>query len=85
MPTSSEFRRTLQIAFAGANLQQLPHLDVNAGDLHRLVGDYPGPNNRMPVCCDVMYQEFADGDVILEAPPKGKGASLTIRYQIPRH
>ncbi len=31
-----------------------------------------------------MYQEKKHGDEIPESPPKGKGASLTIRYQLPR-
>jgi len=57
---------------------------VQAGELHRRVGCYPGPNHRMPVCCQVMRDEMQPGDVILEEPPKGSGARLTVRYQLPR-
>ncbi len=38
----------------------------------------------MPICCDVMQQERKAGDVVVSEPEKGKGASLTIRYKIPR-
>ena len=59
------------------------HIDVNAGDLHREVGVYPKPGHRMPTCCAVMRAAIRTGDVVLSEPPKGNGASLTIRYQLP--
>jgi hypothetical protein len=84
LPTSDEFRQELDRAFQDTRLQGRTYLDVNAGDLHRRLGGYPGPNNRMPACVNVMRQAMQDGDVILSEPPKGAGASLTLRYQIPR-
>jgi 5-methylcytosine-specific restriction protein A len=48
------------------------------------MGGYPGPKHRMPVCCEAMYGEKRDGDEIISAPAKGKGAKLTIRYKLPR-
>ena len=57
---------------------------MRAGDLRRIDRGYPGPDHRMPVCCDVMYAEMLDAaDAILAAPPKGKGASLVIEYLLP--
>ncbi len=56
------------------------HIDLNAGWIHRTVGGYPGKGHRMPVCCDVMYDLMSGNDMVLKAPKKGKGASLTIRY-----
>jgi hypothetical protein len=62
------------------------NVDVNAGELHSRVGGYPGRDHRMPVCCSVMRFEFSeDRDRVLEAPPGGDGASLTIRYGLPRN
>jgi hypothetical protein len=60
--------------------------DISAGELHERVGGYPGKNHRMPVCCGVMQGAFTPdiGDVILEEPPSGQGASLRIRYVVPR-
>jgi len=60
--------------------------EINARDLHRRVGDYPGPDHRMPMCCGVMRDAFAPdvGDAIVEEPPSGQGASLTIRCVLPR-
>jgi 5-methylcytosine-specific restriction protein A len=62
-----------------------PYVDITSGDVHRAVGGYPGTNHRMPMCCDAMYHARQAGDVVLHAPPKGKGASLTIRYSTNRN
>jgi hypothetical protein len=71
--------------FNEAAQEHSSHLDVNAGQLHRRVGGYPGSEHRMPVCCDVMRAAMNAQDSILQQPPKGKGASLTVRYAIPRN
>jgi 5-methylcytosine-specific restriction protein A len=60
------------------------HLDVNAGELHRGLGGYPGPDQRMPACCAAMRSAMRAGDIVLSEPPKGAGASLTVRYRLPR-
>jgi hypothetical protein len=62
-------------------------VEINAGLLHRRVGDYPDSvRHRMPVCCRVMFEalDLGYGDTILEQPPNGQGANLTIRYRLPR-
>ena len=38
----------------------------------------------MSSCCQAMYHEENAGDEIISRPAKGKGASLTIRYRLPR-
>jgi hypothetical protein len=60
------------------------HVDLNSGELHRDVGGYPGHDHRMPSCCDAMIDEMNTRDRILTQPAKGRGASLTIRYTLPR-
>jgi len=67
-----------------AQKQNRPHVEVNSGELHRAVGGYPTPTPRMPMCCNVMRKEMIGGDEFVFQPPKGDGASLTIRYQLPR-
>jgi 5-methylcytosine-specific restriction protein A len=84
MPTAEDFREQLLEVFRIAAQQGISPVIVNAGDLHRLVGDYPGTNHRMPVCCEVMRNEMRRGDVVVDEPPKGQGATLTIRYFMPR-
>ena len=81
MPTADDFRHELHIISHEAFKQGLPSIEVSAGQLHRRVGDYPGRNHRMPVCCEVMRAELAldAGDSVLDEPPSGQGASLTIR------
>ncbi len=61
------------------------HIDLNAGDIHRAVGGYPSANHRMPMCCQVMRSRMRGDDKILVVPPKGNGASLTIRYYKKEH
>ncbi len=68
MQTAIAFRNTLRTALQGAGLQHMPFIDVNAGQLHRLVGNYPGGNHRMPVCCKVMRDAMLEQDVILQEP-----------------
>ena len=58
----------------------LTNIEINSGELHRKLGGYPGKNHRMPVCCHAMRKMMREGDVIISQPPKGNGASLTIRY-----
>ena len=81
---SAIFRDHLHAEFSRAEKQGKPHADINSGNLHRAIGDYPGSKHRLPVCCEVMYNEMKASDEIIAAPPKGKGASLTIRYKLPR-
>ena len=81
-PTADDFRKELQNIFC--ENEGKPSIDVNSRKLHRAIGGYPGENHRMPVCCDVMYDEMSARDKVLQSPPKGKGASLTIRYRLPR-
>lgn len=84
LPDSYDFKIELYKIFKDSQEGENPYLDVNAGDLHRKMGGDPGKNHRMPLCCDVMKKNMKTGDKILEQPPKGKGASLTIRYRLPR-
>jgi 5-methylcytosine-specific restriction protein A len=82
------FRKELRGQILRATQQGRLHVEINAGELHRAIGGYPtkdGTPHAMPTCCDAMRSEFRDGyDSIVHEPPKGRGAALTIRYQLPR-
>ncbi len=84
MTTKVIFQDYLNNIFLNAEKKGLKSIEVKAGDLHKMAGGYPGPNHRMPVCCEVMYQNMKEKDELVSKPPKGKGASLTIRYTLPR-
>jgi hypothetical protein len=84
LPTKDQFRAELHRQFELATKRGVPTVDINSGDLHLILGDYPGTGHRMPTCCDAMYAEQREGDRILQQAEKGKGASLTIRYKLPR-
>ncbi len=82
--TKEDFRRALERRLRAAAASGFDHLDVNAGELHRRLGGYPGRDHRLPACCAAMRSTMGIGDVVLAEPPKGNGASLTIRYRLPR-
>jgi 5-methylcytosine-specific restriction protein A len=88
MPTkilwADTFEHVIRASLMVASGDGESFVELNAGDIHRIVGGYPGPDNRMPICCAVMYRLMKQGDVVVYAPPKGKGASLTIRYAVPK-
>jgi hypothetical protein len=79
---ADDFSSALKNEFFVAQRKGNKFVDINAGNLHRQVGGYPGTSHRMPICCDVMKAAMKGGDQVLEQPPKGKGASLTIRYML---
>ncbi len=82
--TAGAFRTELAKVIDEAQGRGETSVEVNSGQLHRRIGGYPGSSHRMPMCCEVMYKEMKEGDRILDKPPKGKGASLTISYSLPR-
>ena len=82
-PTTSDFQQELDRIFRAAQDQHVTYIDVVSGDLHRELGGYPGPDHRLPVCCDVMHRNMHTGDEVLQSPPKKQGATLMIRYRIP--
>lgn len=84
MPTADDFQKELDFIFAFAKAKLLTAIVIKSGDLHRLVGDYPGTDHRMPICCNVMRKNMKNGDEVLSEPPSGAGATLTIKYQFPR-
>ena len=83
-PTAQDFQYELDNIFSSAQQQGKLYIDVKSGDVHRLVGGYPKRNHRMPVCCGVMMKNMKPEDQILQKPPSGQGATLIIRYKLPR-
>lgn len=81
-PTADDFEGEIRRRLGG--FRSSAFLDVRAGDVHTSVGGYPSTNHRMPACCGVMRRLMGPRDEVLSTPPKGNGASLTIRHQLPR-
>jgi hypothetical protein len=84
LPNADEFSRTLRSMLDSAGNLGLIAADVRAGDLHRRVGGYPGADHRMPLCCGAMRQAMKVGDEVVRGPASGQGASLVVRYRLPR-
>jgi len=82
--SAEEFRKELKAQMERAQRRDAGHVEVNAGELHRALGGYPGRDHRMPICCNVMHQEMQDDDEVISGPDKGKRASYTVRFKLPR-
>jgi 5-methylcytosine-specific restriction protein A len=86
MPTADDFRTELRAQIDRAAKQGRPHIEVNAGELHRVLGGYPAKgvaSHAMAECCRIMREELAyrNGEVVYETT-SGQSASLTIRYYL---
>lgn len=82
MPSAvQDFQNHLNEIFISAQNKGFQFVDVKSGDLLKRVGAH---NRRMPICCSVMKNNMRTGDKILHEPPSGQGASLIIRYKLPR-
>ena len=85
MPTKDEFLADIRTQLREAEVRGATFCEINAGALHRKLGGYPAAGrHQMPACCDAMIAEQKAGDKVVQSPPKGKGASLTISYALPR-
>lgn len=79
------FHKALLAALDEATARGDRKLVINAGELHRQVGGYPnGGNHRMPICCGVMIEAMKANDRVVQSPPSGKGATLSVEYVLPR-
>jgi hypothetical protein len=88
MPSAEQFRTELIALIDRAAKQGRPHVEINAGELHRKVGGYPpkpGEQHAMPTCCNVMRDEFDRGNCsVVYETESGQAPALTIRYGLPR-
>ncbi len=82
--TATTFEQELLNIFRQATNTGKSYIDVKSGDLHRRVGGYPSNNHRMPICCSILRKHFRNGDTVISSPPSGQGATLIIRYLLPR-
>jgi len=83
-PSTDDFRNALTEVFRSAEHLGLVAVDITAGNLHRRVGGYPGADHRMAACCNAMRDMMGSEDEIVAEPPARDGASVRIRYQLPR-
>jgi len=81
MLTVPDFQNHLNDILLSAKNKGFQFVDVKSGDLLKRVGAH---NNRMSLCCSIMKNNMKTGDIILHEPPSGQGASLIIRYKLPR-
>ncbi|WP_247470204.1 hypothetical protein [Bradyrhizobium sp. 45] len=81
MATMDDFREELEAQIARAARQGRSHVEINAGELHRVVSP---DENLHSMACEAMRQLQNVGDQVVHAPPAGDGPSFTIRYMLPR-
>lgn len=83
-PDAAAFEKGIRLIWKNGKASGLTFVEIESGDLHRRLGGYPGPGHRMPDCCQVMRRLMTGRDSVLKEPPSGKGATLLIRYALPR-
>ncbi|WP_147532283.1 HNH endonuclease [Bacillus marasmi] len=81
-PTAEDFSKEIERLIAIARDEGKSFIELVSADIHKNVGGYPSRNHRMATCCTIMYSLMNSRDEIISAPPKGKGASLKIRYYL---
>ena len=85
---ADNFQAELIAQIERASQQERPHLEINAGELHRAVGGYPpkaGASHRMSRCHNVMRDELRRGGAqIIRETANADPPALTIRYTLPR-
>lgn len=76
------FREALERVFEES---EPPFVDVTSGNLYHRVGGGVGREYTMASCCNAMLEARQPGDEIRPGgPPSQHGATLTIRYVLPR-
>jgi hypothetical protein len=88
MPSTAEFCAEIDAQISRASKEGRPHVELNAGEIHRAVGGYPPPageNHAMPACCAALRsRRDPSRDEIVFETESGQAAALTIRYTLPR-
>lgn len=82
--TAEQFADAIREILRSAFSEGRGSIAIRAGDLHKQMGDYPGPDHRMPACCDAMRSHMIPGDRFITQPPKGDGSNLVVEYMLPR-
>ena len=83
-PNTEDFEQKLGELLEEAQKHNKLALIITSGDLHRLLGGYPTHSHRMKTACKVMKKMMKAGDEILYEPPKGHGATVKVKYYLPR-
>lgn len=78
--TAADFHYEMYRRFDAAYIKGETLLEVNAGEVHKTLK----ASNRIPLCCNALYDLQNIGDVLLHIPSGGVGPSLMISYSLPR-
>jgi len=79
-PKTKDFENEIIKRINEARTKGISTIQINSLELHKSVGGYVQHNHHMPQACGAMYNLMTKRDEIIESPPKGKGARLTILY-----
>jgi hypothetical protein len=81
MVSADHFAHEVRAQFKKAAAQRATSAVIASGELHRLLGGYPGSTHGMPACCEVMRYEMKLGDILLV---ESDGVGMTVCHQLPR-
>lgn len=81
---ADDFQKELRSLLQQAQTAGFAAVEINAGRLYRRLRTYPEPHDRMALCCDILRQEMAGADCVVQESRPEQRSSLTIRFQLPR-
>lgn len=83
-PTQDDFLQEASAQISRAGHQRRAHVEINAGELHRVLSGYPTHSHRMASACAALRSLIREGDQVIAEPQSGFGASYTVRFALPR-
>jgi len=83
MTYTDDTRNELQNIMNWAKQKGIIEVTINAGKLGEALGLYDSNKNNVKSVCDAMKSMMKEGDKIVDEPPSGEGASVTIKYKVP--
>jgi 5-methylcytosine-specific restriction protein A len=84
LPSKADFQRVLDDIFREMDQKHKSEIIVTAREVYRRAGVLSGSDPSVALCCSVMRENMRPGDTVITEPPGGQGATLAIRYKLPR-
>jgi hypothetical protein len=81
MVSPDHFGQELTAQFRRAASRGMPHILINARELHASLGDFPSSDDKLVSCRLAMRNEMKAGDVLVVADDHLVG--MTVRYVLP--
>lgn len=90
IPTIHDFEKEIELLKKAAKEAGESHIDIRAGTLHEMLGDFKGKDARMATCSRALYNSMKSKDEVIQLPKpisgnsetRGLGSNLIVRYYV---